>query len=794
MTRTACTGAERVDTGFVDRTVQRFGTGAHMVLDILQEIQGHYNYLPAEALERVCELTGITPAVITGVSSFYSQFRFRPAGEHRIQVCIGTACHVKGAQTVYDGFKRHLDIGEGDDTDAERKFTVEKVACLGCCTLAPAVQIGPVTYGHVTADTAGDVVENFLAYLDREGRGGGRGGQAQRKDTSGPLPEIRISLDSCCVARGCGDVFKAAQRVLEETAIRARIKPVGCVGICDETPLLEVAPAGEKSFLYAGVAPGDVRQILLRHFRIPTAGKKICHSISGVLDRLASGNGRRPVEGLLLDFQEKEISAYMDAQKQITTLGCGAEDPADLDAYMEKGGFEALRKCLQNLTPEQVVTRIEQSRLRGRGGAGFATGLKWRSVAGQVSPVKYVICNGDEGDPGAFMDRMLLESCPYRIIEGMAIAAYAVGAGQGYFYIRAEYPVALKRVAEALEVCRERHFIGKGIMGGGFAFSIEIKKGAGAFVCGEETALIEAVQGRRGTPKLRPPYPSHEGLWGRPTLVNNVETFATAPWIIRKGAEAFASLGTEESKGTKVFSLAGKINRGALIEVPMGITLKDIVDKIGGGVPEGRELKAVQVGGPSGGCVPARLAYTPVDYEQLTAAGVIMGSGGLVVLDDSDCMVDIARYFLEFTQDQSCGRCTFCRIGTRRMLDILERICGGEGREGDIERLEELAGLVMRGSLCGLGKTAPTPVTSTIEYFRDEYQAHIEGRCPAGKCKALIRYEVTEDCIGCTLCAQNCPAEAIEMKPYERHEIDSEKCIRCDVCRAGCPNDAIEIH
>ncbi len=391
------------------------------------------------------------------------------------------------------------------------------------------------------------------------------------------------------------------------------------------------------------------------------------------------------------------------------------------------------------------------------------------------------------------MDRMLLESCPYRIIEGMTIAAYSAGIHEGFFYIRSEYPVAMMRISRALNVCGERTLTGKNIMGSDFSLDIGIKKGAGAFVCGEETALMEAIEGRRGMPRIRPPYPSHKGLWGKPTLVNNVETYATVPWIISEGPERFVSIGTRESSGTKVFSLAGKIARGALIEVPMGTSLKDIVEKIGGGVPGGKKLKAIQVGGPSGGCVPAHMMHRKVDYEDLTDAGVIMGSGGLVVLDEDDCMVEIARYFLDFTQNQSCGKCTFCRIGTRRMLDILERLCGGTGREGDIEKLEELARFVRQGSLCGLGRTAPTPVTSTIEHFREEYQAHIEGRCPAGRCKALIEYEINADCIGCTICAKNCPAEAIEVRPYEKHEIDAEKCACCDVCRTNCPSGAVTV-
>ena len=386
-----------------------------------------------------------------------------------------------------------------------------------------------------------------------------------------------------------------------------------------------------------------------------------------------------------------------------------------------------------------------------------------------------------------------MESYPYRIIEGIVIAAWVVGASEGRFYIRSEYPLAVRRISQALENCRQRGFIGEDVAQSGFSLELKIVGGAGAFVCGEETALMASIEGRRGMPRLRPPYPAQKGLWEKPTLINNVETYASVPWILRNGAGAFAKLGTSKSKGTKVFALAGKVARGGLIEVPMGISIKQIVEGIGGGVAGDKEFKAVQIGGPSGGCVPAEVSDIAVDYESLTEAGAIMGSGGLVVLDNSDCMVDIARYFLEFTQNQSCGKCTFCRVGTRRMLDILERFCEGQGKSGDIQELEELAVMVKKGSLCGLGKTAPNPVLSTIKYFRDEYEAHIEKRCPAGRCKALITYSVTDDCIGCTLCAQHCPADAIAMRPYEKHEIDSEKCIRCNTCKNICPADAVKV-
>jgi NADH:ubiquinone oxidoreductase subunit F (NADH-binding)/NADH:ubiquinone oxidoreductase subunit E len=780
-----------VDLTFVDQTVQKGGTGPERVLEILQVIQGRFGYLPKEALERVCELTEITPASIAGVSSFYNQFRHRPAGRHIIHVCVGTACHVKGADQIYDAFRRHLGIPDGEDTDAERLFTVEEIACLGCCTLAPAAQIGEVTYGHLTPDSVATVLSDFLKYeqarsSDLDKRQKRHGPEADGRG------EIRIGLGSCCVARGSGKLHGALQQALAETGIEVPVKRVGCVGMCHQTPLLEMVLPDGKSYLYARVNPEDAKAILMRHFK--TRGlRRIFNSASQVIDNILTDGKAEPVTRYSINVREPAVADFLGNQVHIATEFCGEIDPVELDEYLRNDGFTALQHCLKEMSPEDVIAKIEQSGLRGRGGAGYPTHLKWAAVRDANSGKKYLVCNGDEGDPGAFMDRMLMESYPYRIIEGMAIAAHSVGADEGVLYIRAEYPLAIKRVSEAIDRCRERRLLGDNVFGTSFSLHLRIAAGAGAFVCGEETALLASVEGRRGMPRLRPPYPAESGLWDRPTLINNVETYAAVPWIIRHGAEAFAELGTSTSKGTKVFALAGKIARGGLIEVPMGISIRQIVDDIGGGIGGGLRFKAVQVGGPSGGCIPAQLAHVPVDYETLTDVGAMMGSGGLVVLDESDCMVEIARYFLEFTQNQSCGRCTFCRIGTRRMLDILERLCGGEGKNADIDELEHLAQMTRKASLCGLGKTAPNPVLSTIRYFRDEYEAHIERRCPAGKCKALIKYLVTDDCIGCTICAQRCPADAIEAKPYEKHEIDAEKCIRCGTCKSVCPADAVKV-
>ncbi|MEG0074867.1 MAG: NADH-quinone oxidoreductase subunit NuoF [Eubacterium sp.] len=550
----------------------------------------------------------------------------------------------------------------------------------------------------------------------------------------------------------------------------------GCFGLCELGPVVIVYPEGT---FYSRVEPSDIEELVEEHL---VKGRP--------LERLIyteKKEGEHPLSINELGFYKK--------QKRIALANCGVIDPEDIEEYIAFDGYLALEKVLLKMTPQEVIDEIKKSGLRGRGGGGFPTGLKWQFAHNAVSPdgVKYVACNADEGDPGAFMDRSVLEGDPHRIIEAMTIAAFAIGAQKGYVYIRAEYPIAVKRLQIAINQAKEYGLLGDNIFDVDFNFDLEIRLGAGAFVCGEETALMNSVEGKRGEPRPRPPFPANKGLFERPTVLNNVETYANITSIILEGAEWFASVGTEKSKGTKVFALGGKINNTGLLEIPMGTTLREVVYEIGGGIPNGKAFKAAQTGGPSGGCIPVSKLDVPIDYDNLISIGAMMGSGGLIVMDEDNCMVDIARFFLDFTQDESCGKCPPCRIGTKRMLEILERICDGKGEEGDIERLEELAQGIKASALCGLGQTAPNPVLSTIKYFRDEYEAHIrEKRCPAGVCRNLLNYIIDEEkCKGCGICAKKCPGEAITGEKKKPHIIDNAKCVKCGACIEACPFGAI---
>lgn len=578
-----------------------------------------------------------------------------------------------------------------------------------------------------------------------------------------------------CTASGTPKVEAALREELAKKGLDKEVMVVqtGCHGFCEMGPLVIVYPEGT---FYVRVQAEDIPELVDSHLYKGRIVQRLLYKEPVSHEKIPNYND--------LSFYKKQM--------RMVLANCGHINPEVIEEYVAVGGYEALAKALTQMKPEEVVAEVKKSGLRGRGGGGFPTGMKWEFTKNAAGDKKYVVCNADEGDPGAFMDRSVLEGDPHRVIEGMAICGYAIGADEGYLYVRAEYPLAIKRLRIAIDQAEKMGLLGDDIFGSGFKFHLKIKEGAGAFVCGEETALLASIEGKRGMPRPRPPFPAIAGLWGKPTNINNVETFANVPQIITQGADWYASIGTERSKGTKVFALTGRINHTGLAEVPMGITMREIIFDIGGGIPGGKKFKAVQIGGPSGGCLPESLLDLSIDYDSLIQAGAMMGSGGLVVMDETTCMVDLAKFFLTFTQAESCGKCTPCREGTKRMLEILTRITEGKGTEADITLLESMAKNIKAASLCGLGQTAPNPVLSTLRYFRDEYEAHIkEKRCPAGACTALSGYSITELCKGCGLCKKSCPVEAISGELKGRHVIDSAICIKCGACMTKCPFKAI---
>ena len=597
-----------------------------------------------------------------------------------------------------------------------------------------------------------------------------------RKNTNADTREkhILVCQGTGCTSSKSPQILENFKKIIEEKGIKnVRVIKTGCFGLCAKGPIVIIRP--EDTF-YAQVTPEDCEEIIQSHIM---EGK--------VVDRLLC----KDIDGTKVT--KLDDLTFYKKQKRIALKNCGVINPEDIDEYIAFDGYRALARVLIEMTQDEVIETIDKSGLRGRGGAGFPTGKKWRATKDAKGDTKYVVCNADEGDPGAFMDRSILEGDPHAVLEAMEIAGYAVGAEKGYIYVRAEYPIAVHRLQIAIDQAREYGILGKNIFGTDFSFDIEIRLGAGAFVCGEETALLESIEGRRGQPRVKPPYPAQSGLWGCPTLINNVETYANVAQIILKGADWYSAIGTATSKGTKVFALGGNVNNVGLVEVPMGTTLREIVFDIGGGIPNGREFKAAQTGGPSGGCIPKEHLDTPIDYESLKEIGSMMGSGGLIVMDDTKCMVCLAKFYLQFTVSESCGKCTPCRIGTKRMLEILERLCSGEGDEYDIYRLEKLAANIKKASICGLGQSAPNPVISTMKYFREEFRQHaIEKECKAMECKALSKIVIDEDkCKACGLCQRNCPVNAIEGEGREKRHINQDKCIKCTTCIRSCPFHAI---
>ena len=738
-----------VDLSLMEGVLRQYQDDSTSLIMILQQAQAIYGYLPQEVIYHVAERTGNSPAEVMGVATFYSYFRLKPMGIYQIMLCDGTACHVNGSDRIRAAITQELGIHNGETTE-DGMFTLNEVACLGCCSLAPVMMINGDTYGNLTPEKT----INILRQL--------------RQRESGEGIRILVGQGSCGVSAGAGRVAKVLAGHMTATD-SFTVETTGCIGMCYLEPIVDIYE-----------------------------GEKLLHRLVKVTETDALGIveavRKKDFSKLEAMFISDEDARFLKKQKRVALRHCGVVDPTSIDDYIKKDGYKAIDKAL-HMTPEEVIEEVKVSGLAGRGGAGFPTWFKWNAARNAEGEHKHLICNADEGDPGAFMDRAVIESDPHSLIEGMLIGAYAIGASDMYVYIRAEYPLAVERLGNAIEQARSRGLLGENILGSGFSCDLNIKIGAGAFVCGEETALIESMEGKRGMPRLKPPFPAQSGYLNEPSNINNVETFANVAWIINNGGAAFAAMGTENSKGTKVFALTGKVQRGGLVEVPMGNSLRDVIFDIAGGIKDGRSYKAVQMGGPSGGCIPADLVDTPIDYKALSATGAIMGSGGMVVMDDSTCMVNIARFFLDFTARESCGKCVPCRIGTTRMMEILNRICDGQGQEGDIEMLEQLCVSIKDGSLCGLGQTAPNPVLTTIRYFRDEYEAHIrDKKCPAHECSALLKISIDPTkCKGCTVCARKCPVECISGERKTPHVIDQSSCIKCKQCVSSCKFDAIVV-
>ncbi|MEW6661816.1 MAG: NAD(P)H-dependent oxidoreductase subunit E [Bacillota bacterium] len=820
--------------------VARHGGKVSNLVAMLQDIQGEYRYLPEETLAYVANALDLPPAIVFGVGTFYSQFTLEPRGRFVIKVCDGTACHVRGSEKLNYAIREAAGLSASvtsSETTADLKFTVERVACVGACGLAPVVMVNDKeVYGNLTPAEATQLVlrlaaeEALIPPAKPEPPAADLGQAIQPKPSLPDLLASRADLDraaaryqteieaqkirllvcmeTACIASGAQELYDALSQALDARGLKARLgylpkhgegqpvhpKPVpafphhqpqpagkgeaglikaGCHGYCQLAPLVVLEPG---RIVYARVKPEDANEIVTE----TVLGGRIIPRL------LYQGPNQE-----LLPF-ESQIPFYAN-QEKIAMATCGRLDSEDIREYLAFGGYQALARALFDMTPEQVVAEVKAAGLRGRGGGGFLTGVKWDACRQALGDKKYIVCNADEGDPGAFMDRSLLEGDPHRVLEGIALAAYAVGADEAYIYLRAEYPLAVSRTYQALKEAKDWGLLGENILGSSFSLNIRLKEGAGAFVCGEETALLASIEGQRGMPRPRPPFPAVSGLWGKPTVINNVETLALVPYIIKEGAAAFRQYGTPTSPGTKTFALAGQVARTGLVEVAMGTPLRKVVFDIGGGMRREYPFKAVQIGGPSGGCLTAEHLELPLDYESLKGVGAMVGSGGLVVMDEGTCMVEIARFFMNFIQEESCGKCIPCREGSKKMLEILERITTGQAKPQDLGDLERLANVVANASLCGLGKTAPNPVLSTLRYFREEYRRHIEEKCcPAGVCEDLLDYLILPDkCTGCGVCVKVCRVNAIRGERKQPHIIEIAYCIKCGACAEKCKFQAI---
>jgi NADH-quinone oxidoreductase subunit F len=788
----------------LESILDRYRRKPEQIIAILHALQDQERYLPEEDLRSLAQALQISPSQLYQISTFYKAFSLKPRGKHQCHVCMGTACHVRGAALILEEVERKLGIKAGESTP-DLEYSLDTVNCLGACALAPIVVADGEYYGNMSAPSVARMLRQVKEGKAAKPHKGAELGKEEAAPAAKPLPffsspaelaRYRTGLEAAhdpnlpclavcrgtgCAAMGSEDLYLSFKELIEGQNLggKVRLNFTGCHGFCEKGPLMVVFP---QEVFYTSVRPKDAGEILNRVIEKAEPLERLLYQ--------EKDTGKRIVHESEVPFFRRQKRLLIGSNRLIS--------PESIDDYLRIGGYSALPKALFEMTPEQVIAEVRKAGLRGRGGGGFPAGLKWETCRNAHGDIRYVIINADEGDPGAFMDRSVLEGNPHSVLEGLIVAAYAVAYGvspvQGFIYVRHEYPLALKFFTHAVEQARACGLLGKNILGKpGFDFDVQISQGGGAFVCGESSALMASIEGKPGEPRAKYVHTVHKGIHNQPSNLNNVETYANVPLIINRGAAWYGEMGTENSKGTKIFSLVGKINCTGLVEVPMGITLREIVYDIGGGIPNNKKFKAVQTGGPSGGCLPESLLHLPVDFDELTKVGSMMGSGGMIVMDEDTCMVDVARYFLNFLLDESCGKCTPCREGVKQILGILNRVCEGRGREGDLERLVELGNAVQDSSLCALGGSAANPLLTTIKYFEDEYLAHIRHkRCPAGVCKALIEYEIDkEKCTGCKACVKLCPRQGISGDLKKPHWLDKQQCIKCGICFEICKFDAV---